>query len=193
MRFADFKPMAISDLWTACNSSFPEDPYIDEIAGSVVDGLYRRFGESLAMVRAFLTVPYRSLPKRHDRFARDLARSVGLADALTSHTPVLTLLDTRGRLDEWNDPRRSAGHVAIPLLSESFVASIPMICYLLKELGLPLTWVQDPGDVANRNAIGSEVGYCLVSDASSATDDLGRNIIPAQQFVKDHAIPKFRD
>jgi hypothetical protein len=78
--------------------------------------------------------------------------------------------------------------VAIPLLSEAFVDSIPMMSRLLKELGLPLTWVQDPGAVMLRQTIGAEVGFFYVEDALSATDELGRKIIPAQEFVSNYGV-----
>jgi len=98
------------------------------------------------------------------------------------------LLATRGCMEVWNDPRKSQGHVAIPLLSEDFVDSIPMMSRLLRELGLPLTWVQDPGAVMVRQTIGSEVGFFYVEDACNATDELGRKIIPAQDFVSKYSV-----
>jgi hypothetical protein len=63
-----------------------------------------------------------------------------------------------------------------------------MMSRLLKDLGLPLTWVQDPGAALERQVIGSEVGCFWVADASAALDELGRKIIPAQAFVTGQSV-----
>jgi hypothetical protein len=188
MRITEANPINIRQLWSSCASRIATSPYLDDITAAVVGELYEQFADSLVMVRAFITVPFEYLPERQREFARELARSVQLEALLNSNTPVHSLLATRGCIDDWNDPRKSRGHVAIPLLSEAFVDSIPMMSRLLKELGLSLTWVHDPGAVLLRQTIGAEVGYFHVEDAPSATDELGRKIIAAQEFVSNYGV-----
>jgi hypothetical protein len=188
MKLADVTPLLVRDAWVARAQGLPARPCIAAVAAAAVDCLYEQFAESLVMVRAFLTVPYQVLPERQRAFAAGLARSVQLSDLLRPHTPVHSLLATRGKDPEWNRAHESRGHVAIPLLSEAFVSSIPMMSRLLKELGLPLSWVQDPGTAMERQTIGSEVGVFFVADPERATDEIGRLIIPAQEFVSGHAV-----
>jgi hypothetical protein len=154
----------------------------------VVNKIHERFQDSLVLTRAFLTLPFQSLPARQREFASSVARSVELEGLLNPHTPVHSLMATRGCVPEWNVSSASRGHLAIPLLSEAFVASIPMMSRLLKELGLPLTWVNDPGSALVRQVIGSEVGFFYVGDAAGATDEQGRRIIAAQDFVRDYGV-----
>jgi hypothetical protein len=188
MRLSQVTPAVVIGTWVERSSSLSDRPCIADLASMVVDGLYEKLEESLVMARAFLTVPYQVLPERQRRFAAGLARSVQLESLLGPHTPVHSLLATRGCVPEWNDPRASHGHVAIPLLSDAFVSSIPMMSRLLKELGLPLSWVQDPGSVMEGQMIGSEVGVFFVADPINAVDELGRKIIPAQEFVARHSV-----
>lgn len=188
MKLSDATPAVIRDIWLQKSSSISDRPYIAEVAETVIDGLYERFEESLVMARAFLTVPYQMLPERQRQFATNLARAIHLENLLGPYTPVHSLLATRGRVSGWNNPRESRGHVAIPLLSEAFVSSIPMMSRLLKDLGLPLTWVQDPGAVFERQMIGFEVGCFWVADPANAVDEFGRKVIPAQEFVTDHQV-----
>ncbi|MBI5477574.1 MAG: hypothetical protein HY906_01890 [Deltaproteobacteria bacterium] len=188
MRLLETTPATIRELWNECGPRLGPSPYVDEVAAAAVSALYERFAESLVLARAFLTIPFQHLPGRQQAFATAAARAVGLDAELRPTTPVHSLLATRGCDERWNDARRSSGHVAIPLLSEAFVGSIPMMSRLLKALGLPLTWVQDPGAMMARQVLGAETGFFHVEDASSAIDELGRKIIPAQEFVARHAV-----
>jgi hypothetical protein len=188
MRLADTTSAAAFELWAICASRIEASHYLEDAAAAVVDGFYDRLTDSLVMARAFMTIPLQSLPTRQQDFATEIARSANVEALLGPFTPVLSLLATRGSTDDWNDRRKSRGHVAIPLVSEAFVASIPMMCRLLKELGLPLAWVQDPGAAMSKQMIGHEAGVFFVEDASTATDDLDRKIIPAQDFVSAHAV-----
>jgi len=188
LKLSQATPAIVHDAWTERASSISDRPWISEVARSVVDGLYERFEESLVLVRSFLTVPYQGLPGSQRAFAANLARSVQLEDSLAPHTPVFSLLATRGSVSEWNDPRESRGHVAIPLLSESFVKSCPMLSMLFKKLGMPLTWTQSYGANMQRWMTGYDVGLFFVEHPANAVNKLGRKIIPAQEFVAGHSV-----
>jgi PAS domain S-box-containing protein len=188
LRITETTPAAILQIWDNCATRVADSRHLDDVTTVVAGELYERFSDSLALVRAFFTIPYPALPERQREFALELARSVQLESLLGRTTPVLTLLATRGCVEDWNDTRKSRGHVAIPLLSEDFVASIPMMSRLLKELGLPLTWVQDPGAAVARQTIGAEVGFFCVEDAAITVDELGRKVIAAQEFVSSYSV-----
>lgn len=188
MRITETTPATIRGLWVGCDAEIKGVAYVEDVAEAIVGKLYDQLVPSLVLLRLFLTVPFVWLPERERAFALQLARSVHRESELGPHTPVHALLATRGCVEPWNDRRKSLGHVAIPLLSEEFVSSIPMMSRLLKELGLPLTWVFDPGAVMERQSFGSEVGYFHVADAAVATDEMGRRIIPAHDFVAEHGV-----
>jgi hypothetical protein len=65
----------------------------------------------------------------------------GATSALTGTTPVLSLVGTQGQEADWNDNRKSKQHRGVPLISAEFVDGIPMIARLLRELGVPLDWI----------------------------------------------------
>ena len=178
----------IRELWARCEPRISSANCVEDVACAVVDQLYEEFSDSLVLARLFLSVPFQSLPDRQRQSASEMARSAQLESLLTPTTPVHSLLASRGAVLEWNDVAKSRGHVAIPLLSQEFVGSIPMMSRLLKDLLLPLTWVQDPRGLMLAQTIGSEAGYFHVLDAANDRDEQGRLIIPAQEFVSAHGV-----
>ncbi len=139
-----------------------------------------------ALVRVFATVPYAWLPAAEADFVRAFLEQARDARELGPQTPVLALLGTRGIEPRWNDRTQSAGHRAIPLVSEAFVAGAPMIARLLRETGFSL-----PSAVKPNPQFVSGVGESnlfFVGDASNTTDERGRRIIPATDFVERYGI-----
>jgi hypothetical protein len=188
MTLSQATPAVVHDARTARAISISGRPSISVAARSIADGLCERFEESPVLVRSFLTVPCQDLPGRRRGIAAGLARSVQLEDLLTPRTPVLSLLATRGSVSDWNDPRESRGHAAIPFLSESFVASIPMLAMLLEQPGLPPTWVQDRSANMRKWMTGHDAGPFYAERPASAIDELGRKIAPAREFAAGHAV-----
>jgi hypothetical protein len=107
----------------------------------------------------------------------------GAGAALTATTPVLSLVGTQGQKPAWNDRRKSKQHGAIPLISADFVDGIPMIARLLRELGVPLDWIDTHDARRLVTTIGSTGALFYVEDAVRAMDDRGRKVIPAVDFV----------
>lgn len=188
MNINELTPSMLLELWTDCAPKISQASFLDEAAMALVEGIYKRFEESVVLSRIFFTLPFEVLPQRQKQFATNLAGSVGFSTELSPRTPILSLLATWGGVAEWTDPQKSKGHIAIPLLSEGFVASIPMVSRLLKELGLPLTWVHDAGTAMTKQTLGSEAGLFYVADALTATDEQNRKIIAAQDFVLSQKI-----
>lgn len=188
MRLDQASPALIAEIWTAASGTLRARPCVSEFAEAALDGLYGCFRESLVLARAFLTIPAATLPPTLRREAEALAARSGQSHLLSPHTPVACLIASRGREPAWNDWRQSRGHQAIPLLSTEFVAAIPMMARLLRELGLPLTWMQDPGADLQRQTLGPEVGLFLVEEARSAVDEAGRPVITGQDFVTAYSV-----
>jgi len=81
----------------------------------------------------------------------------------------------------------SKGHIGIPLASEHFVSSIPMISALLEQLGFDLGWLRGDAAIVTKK-MGRVSGLFYINDASTARDSRNRPIIAAQDFVRDHGI-----
>ncbi len=129
-----------------------------------------------------------ALPAKNKEFVQKLADSAGAGSQLKADTPVLTLVGTHGQEGDWNDRRKSKGHVGIPLISSAFVGAIPMISRLLKELGIPLDWIDSHDSEIIKKAVGKSAGLFFVDNAAQATDNEGRKIIAAQDFVSKYNV-----
>lgn len=164
-----------------------DDP-LELVAQSVVDEAYRRFQSSLVMCRAYVTVSLGALPKANADWVRDLVEAKGVSAELTERTPVISLVGSAGRLPEWNDRRRSAGHKGIPMVSASFIDAIPMMSRLMASLGGDLDWIDDSEGDAVISRLGTVAGTFYVGDATSDVDGRGRLIISASDFVARHGV-----
>ena len=78
--------------------------------------------------------------------------------------------------------------MGIPLISAAFVGAIPMIARLIKELGVPLEWVDRHDSEMIIRTMGTSAGLFFVDDAGEATDHQGRKIIAAQDFVSSYDV-----
>ncbi len=188
MHIGETTPISITDLWASVEEGVRQSEHMETAAQQLAEALHGRFGESAALARIFLTVPFGSLPSANQSFVRSLAESAGAGASLTASTPVLSLLGTYGDEESWRDRRSSQGHVGIPLISSKFVDGIPMISRLLKELGVPLEWVDSHDAEAIQKILGESESLFYVEDASAATDNQGRKIIAAQEFVSGYGI-----
>jgi len=120
---------------------------MEEASNRIVRYLYENFctkptGEkSCALVRLFKTHPYKDLEVELAEYARSMLDDYPPLPAMK----YMTLLATVGEQTEWNSRHTSVGHKAIPLASESVVAQIPMISQLIRQLGLDIKTVINPG------------------------------------------------
>jgi hypothetical protein len=162
---------------------------VEGVAQQFTDMVYRRFEESLVLIRLFAAIPLGRLPSSNRDFVTSLAFSAGISGIVNEDTMVLSLLGTSGKLPEWNARRASRGHVGIPLASGEFVDSIPMMSRLLKEIGLHLDWMNDwDTQIVSKGFLSQSTGMFYVKDAGSAEDQNGRRIIAAQDFVVQHGV-----
>ncbi len=138
---------------------------------------------SIVLARVFATVPHSRLPQPE----RDAAASAAAGVALFPATEVLTLFGSAGVRPEWNDRRRSRGHLAIPLVSRAHVDDIPMVSRLLSDLRFRLDDDPHPSPFVTR-AFANANGLFYIPDAETALDHRGRKIVPAADFVREHGV-----
>jgi len=173
-------------FWLPIRADVLHAKVLAEAAQRFADHVYADASTSAALVRVFVTVPYAWLPAEERVFINEFVEKVQATQTLDDETPVLVLLGTHGIESNWNDRTKSSGHRAIPLLSEAFVAEAPMIARLLRETGFSL-----PSQIkANRQFV-RDVGagnLFFVGDATNTTDERGRRIIPATDFVDRYGI-----
>ena len=180
MKFEQATDASIAQLWTTLEPRVKLATSLEEAAQVLATALYTHFAESAILARVYVTVPFAALPPPTRAFVQALP---GATASLTGTTPVLSLVGTQGQEVEWNDRRKSRQHAAIPLISAEFVDGIPMIARLLRELGVPLDWIDSQDALRLVSTIGRTVGLFYVEDAVRAMDDRGRKIIPAVDFV----------
>jgi hypothetical protein len=63
-----------------------------------------------------------------------------------------------------------------------------MISRLLKELGVPVEWVDSHDAEIIVQTVGQSAGLFFAENAAEATDRLGRKIIAAQEFVSSYGV-----
>lgn len=187
MKIEQATSATITELWTKVEPRVKQSKSLEEAAQELTTALHTQFQESVVLARVYFTVPFGVLPATNKAFVQNLAESAGAASDLKPATPVLSLIGTHGQEADWNDRRKSKGHVGIPLTSSAFVDAIPMISRLLKELGVPLDWV-DTQDAEIVKKMDRAAGLFFVENAAEATDHQGRKIIPAQDFVSGYNV-----
>lgn len=132
-----------------------------------------------ALVRCYKTHPYGDLEPELKEFVK---ASLG-DDAPRASVKCLTLMGTAGEEPDWNSRHRSKGHKAIPLPRPDIVEQAPMIAQLIREFGLDLSEVVDPGKGVVRDLMGKTYGVFHVAEAR------GSRFIPAQEdFVLRYGI-----
>jgi hypothetical protein len=183
MKIQEATPVSITDLWANVEIRVRQARSLGLAGQAMSRDLYLRFDESVALARVFVTARFDSLPAKNREFVSTLARSAGAERDLQATTPVLSLLGTYGDQEEWKEPRRSKEHLGIPLISGEFVGAIPMISRLLRDLGVPLAWIDSHDASVIQKVLGDSTSLFFVDDAAKATDDRGRKIIAAQDFV----------
>ena len=188
MKIEQTTTATITALQGRLESEVAQSKCLEDAAQRLAAALYTQFEESVVIARVFFTVPFDLLPQSTKDFVKKLAESAGAASQLKPTTPVLSLLGTHGQQAEWNDRRRSKGHMGIPLISSSFVGTIPMIARLLKDLGVPLNWVDSHDSEILENVMGSSSELFFVDNAAETTDHRGRKIIAAQDFVSSYKV-----
>jgi hypothetical protein len=128
-----------------------------------------------ALVRVYKTHPFGELDSHLQQFATQILGSGPGAD-----TRCLVLLGTEGAQADWRSRKTSRGHQAIPLPDPAFVARIPMVTELLRQLGVDVSQLLQGKSEQHE---GKAFSVFLVDDA------IGSSHIPAQkEFVVPHGV-----
>jgi hypothetical protein len=159
-----------------------------ESCGVFVDRLFGEFNDALVLARLYATVPFEYLGEREQSFARRIASQRNLRDELGPGTLVVTLLASRGRKAEWNDPHNSRMRLAVPLLDNDSFQAIPLIGRLLGETKLGVPWLEKQETLVKLEASGGMSQLIFVDDASTRRSSDGRLVVPDQDFVTGHGV-----
>ncbi|MGB3291791.1 MAG: hypothetical protein WBB01_02235 [Phormidesmis sp.] len=174
----------ITDIGTTLRTFGKDADSLETVAARCVQFFYENLidpttGRSAcALTRFFKTHPYGNLPGALQASADALASA-----SIPDEVKCLTLLSSQGDRPEWSDRRKSQGHQAIPLTSESAVRQIPMIAQLIKSFGLDISYVLMPD---THLQLVLEPQTCNVFYIPTAA---GSEFIPAQvEFVQPFGI-----
>ena len=143
--------------------------------------LYREFEDSVKLARLYATTTTNNLPA-------ELRRVVSTLGEAQPNDQMLVLFGTRGVLPDWNTRQGSRGHAVIPLLSSSFIQSLPMLAGLFTSLGVNLGQFDTRATSKGESLWGGLASIFYVKDAATERDHLGRLLIPSQDFVAAHQI-----
>ncbi len=185
--FGSYPIADLANLRAELKGLTSECPTLRDAGQICVDRLHQEFAESLALIRLFATVPFAFLPEREQAFARRLATERKVQSQITEDTIVLTLLASRGSMPEWNDPRRSRHHLAIPVLSASFIQTIPLVSRVLAETGI-VPWLEKQSTLIMLKTVGEMAQLIYVEAARTSRTSDGFHVIPSQDFVQAHDI-----
>jgi len=188
MKLEQATDATISELWATVEPLIQQRTSLEEAAQSLATAVHTQFSESAVLARVYVTVPFDELPPHNQAFVETLVASTDPTPELEETTPVLSLVGTHGQAAAWNDRHNSKRHKGIPLISAAFVEEIPMIARLLRELGVPLDWIDSHDARRIVTTLGSNSGLFFVEDASQTTDERGRKVIPAQDFVSSYGV-----
>ncbi len=187
-QFNNYSVSSVNNLVNRLKDNLKGFSYLDEAAQKAMDVLKDEFQDSLVLARVYATVPYAVLPDFNKKFVNKLAEDKGIKTLVNDKTLVLSLLGTRGTEPDWNDRKKSRGHVGIPLVSASFVEEIPMVARLMKEMGLELDWIDKNDTNIVVKKIGNMAGVFYVPDALTQVDNRNRKIIADQNFAAKYNV-----
>jgi hypothetical protein len=158
---------------------------MEEVAARVVRWLHEELrvpegeGRACALVRMFVTVPFASLERPQQEFARTVVGGTPESESMKC----LTLLASSGELEQWNSRHASAGHKALPLVSEQSIMRSPMIAQLIHQLGVEVGTLLSPDTEMMIDAAQRTFNVFYIPEAK------GSPHIPAQDdFVIPHGI-----
>lgn len=155
---------------------------VDEVSTRVVRFFYEALLDGVttrpacALVRAYMTYPFRYL----DPARRAFAASLGGGARVGPETVCMTLVATAGEVPAWCSVTESRGHQAIPLTSPSSLERLPMIAALVDQLGLDRAALVAPEPAPSAEAMRRAYDVFFVPDAVHSP------VVPAQE---DFVIP----
>jgi hypothetical protein len=103
----------------------------------------------IGLLRVFVVTRFGDQSSGNQAFAREWMRRQDQPTTLLPGTPTLALIGSAGSDPDWNDRKRSVGHLAIPLVTSRLIARVPLVAALFEQLGVGLDWLHEvtPGKI----------------------------------------------
>lgn len=161
---------------------------LQEAAQGFAESLYEELEASTILARVFTTVRFGELPGPDKQFVKRIATDRGCGDELDDQTTVVSLLGTRGKHPKWSQRYQSQSRLGIPLVSESFIKTIPMSARLLNAADTGVHWVEKQQTRLVVKSFGKMAQLLYVGDAKAAVTEDGFKIVTDQEFVESHDV-----
>jgi hypothetical protein len=161
---------------------------VAESAQTFTDILFKELAQSAVLFRLFVTVPFAVLGERERSFASALALGRGCAHELNDATSVICLLGSSGIRASWNDRHQSRRHLAIPVVTASFIQTVPMVSRLMSDMGTGLEWVEKQESRIVVKSFGRMARVLYVEDAATTRTSDGFNVVPEREFVSENGV-----
>jgi hypothetical protein len=188
MEFTNYSLDQITALRRRVEQDLKTSSCLQDASQRLASILYEEFDPSTILVRVFATVTFGEIPDRDQRFVSRLAEARGCRPELDDETVVISLLGTRGKNREWNDRNRSRDRLGIPLLSASFIQTVPMLTRFLSATGAGIQWIDKQTTRILAKTFGQMAMVLYVDDAKKAETEDGFKILAAQDFVKAYNV-----
>lgn len=187
-RLADLTLGDLTRLRTRVEEELTGQASVQAAAQRFTDLLYDELEASAVLFRVFATIRHDRLPSRERAFVARLAGDRGFDSELRPDTTTVTLLGSTGKQAAWNDRYQSRHHLAIPLVTTSFIKTIPMVSRLMSDMGTGLPWVERQETNIVVKSMGTMARLLYVDDAGKAETADGFKIVPDQAFVEAHGV-----
>lgn len=184
----DSSPAHVKNFGDRLQAELSASAHLQDAAQKCARLFYEEHREAIVLARVFVTLPFRDLSAPVKTFVSGLADAKGLLPLLRGDTQVLSLLGTCGAEAAWGDRLSSRGHLGIPLLSASFVESIPMVARMMSDMGIGSDWFDKLEPDILIKSLGRAAGVFYVRDAKTWLDRQNRKIVSAQDFVEAHDV-----
>jgi hypothetical protein len=166
--YNDFHIARLTEFRSRIEGTLRSSRTLQEAAQSFAEVLYDELEASTVLVRVFTTVPFDRLPAPDKQFVRRVATDRGCQDELADQTSVVSLLGSRGRQPSWNHRYQSRSRLGIPLLSVSFIKTIPMPARLLNAADTGIHWIEKQQTRIVVKSFGQMAQLLHVEDAREA-------------------------
>jgi hypothetical protein len=187
-KFSDYHIAQMADLRRRVDTALKGRASLWDAGQTLADILFAEFKDSLVLARVFATLALERLPEREKLTVMELATSRHCTAEISSDTMVVSLIGTRGKKEKWNDRNRSRAHLVVPLLSSSFIKTIPLVAWLMSDTGTGIGWIESQRDRIQVRSLGQMARLVHVDDAATALTSDGFKIVPAQEFVSKYAV-----
>ncbi len=182
--YNDYHIARLTEFRAGIEEALGSSRTLQEAAQSFAELLYEELEASTVLARVFTTVRFGVLPGSDKQFVKGVATERGCGDELDDQTVVVSLLGSRGRQPSWNHRYQSASRLGIPLLSTSFIKTIPMLARLLNAADTGVRWIEKQQTRIVVKSFGQMAQLLYVDDARAAATGDGFKIVADQVFVE---------